>query len=87
MRDLVLVLRAAGTDNLPRGTRVRVRVVSTDLLTLDVHGALVTRLDDAGAEAAPEPEAEGDDEAAGPLTLAIALDDPAPSSDKDAVAP
>jgi exoribonuclease-2 len=84
---LPLVLRAAGTDNLPRGTRVRVRIVSTDLLTLDVHGALVTRLDDAGADAAPEPEAEGDDEAAGPLTLAIALDDPAPSSDKDAVAP
>ena len=84
---LPLVLRAAGTDNLPRGTRVRVRIVSTDLLTLDVHGALVTRLDDAGADAAPEPEAEGDDEAAGPLTLAIALADPAPSSDKDAVAP
>lgn len=84
---LPLVLRAAGTDNLPRGTRVRVRVVSTDLLTLDVHGALVTRLDDAGADVPPEPEVEGDDEAAGPLTLAIALDEPVTSSDKDAVAP
>ena len=57
------------------------------LLTLDVHGALVTRLDDAGADVPPEPEVEGDDEAAGPLTLAIALDEPVTSSDKDAVAP
>jgi exoribonuclease-2 len=95
---LPLVLRAAGTDSLARGTRVRVRIVSTDLLTLDVHGALLARLDDVTAPTAAAEEAEeaeGEDDAAGPLTLAIALDDAAVAdaaaaadgADKDASAP
>ena len=75
---LPLVLHAAGTDSLPRGTRVRVRLVSTDLLTLDVHGALLARLDDEPAAAADEGEVEDDDLGAGPLALAIATDEPAP---------
>lgn len=77
---LPLVLRAAGTDTLPRGTRVRVRLVSTDLLTLDVHGALVTRLDDeASATATDEGEGEDTDADTGTLTLAIAVDEPPPA--------
>jgi len=79
---LPLVLRAAGTENLPRGTRVRVRIVSSDLLTLDVHGALVARLgDEASTLDAGEADAEGDGEDAdvGTLTLAIAVDDPPPA--------
>ena len=88
---LPLVLRAAGTESLPRGTRVRVRLVSTDLLTLDVHGALLARLDDEPAAAAEESDAEDDDLGAGPLALAIATDEPAtediaaaPAKDADA---
>ena len=87
---LPLVLRAAGTESLPRGCRVRVRLVSTDLLTLDVHGALVGRLDDAAAGKLPGAEADGadagdggdgdDDASSGPLTLAIAVDE-APSAE------
>jgi exoribonuclease-2 len=76
---LPLVLRAAGTESLPRGTRVRVRIASMDLLTLDVHGALVTRLD-AAVEAEEETD-EAEEEVAGPLTLAIAVDEPAPAED------
>jgi exoribonuclease-2 len=85
---LPLVLRAAGTESLPRACRVRVRLVSTDLLTLDVHGTLVGRLDEAAAGKLPGAEADGadagdsgdgdDDAPSGPLTLAIAVDE-APS--------
>ncbi|GAB4036454.1 MAG: RNB domain-containing ribonuclease [Rubrivivax sp.] len=72
---LPLVLRAAGTESLPRGTRVRVRLASLDLLTLDVHGTLLARLD----EAAPAAETEdADEEEAGPLALEIAVDLAAP---------
>jgi exoribonuclease II len=72
--DVPLVFRANGAEGLSRGARVRVRIASTDLLTLDVHASVVARLDDTGA--APEsnqPDAEGDEtsESAGPLTLAI----------------
>jgi exoribonuclease-2 len=75
---LPLVFRVPGTESLPRGTHVRVRINGCDLLTLDVHAAFVARLD----EAAPEPaddvsaEDEGEEAAAlaGPLTLAIDLD-------------
>lgn len=75
---LPLVFRALGTDSLPRGTHVRVRVTGIDLLTLDLHASLVARLDDGAAdEAAAEEEGEGDVEqaAAGALTLAIDLTD------------
>jgi exoribonuclease-2 len=76
---LPLVLRAAGTESLPRGTRVQVRIVSADLLTLDVHGALVARLDTAAATTADtadsaEAEAEDDADTVGALSLAIDLD-------------
>ncbi len=76
---LPLVLRATGTESLPRGTRVRVRITGSDLLTLDVWGSFVTRLEEPGA--APTPEAEEEEaegaEAAGPLALAIDVDEAA----------
>jgi len=75
---LPLVFRALGTDSLPRGTHVRVRVTGIDLLTLDLHASLVARLDDGAAdEATADEEGEGDAEqaAAGALTLAIDLTD------------
>jgi exoribonuclease-2 len=85
---LPLVLRAAGTEGLPRGSRVRVRLVCADLLTLDVHGALVTRLDQvvAQAEADALADEDADAEASGELTLAIDLDDAAAAPAAD-VAP
>jgi exoribonuclease II len=73
---LPLVFRVPGTDSLPRGSRVKVRVTGVDLLTLEVHAQLLARLDVAPAAT---DDAEPDDEAdtAGPLTLAIDLGDSA----------
>ncbi|HEY1392277.1 MAG TPA: RNB domain-containing ribonuclease [Methylibium sp.] len=73
---LPLVFRALGTEALPRGAHVRVRITGTDLLTLDVHANLMARLDaDEAAAAAPEADEGEEAEAAGPLTLAIDVQD------------
>lgn len=79
---LPLVFKAAGCDNLARGTHVRVRVDGVDLLTLDVHARLVARLDDEpAAEGAPEDADEAEEAGAGPLTLAIDVDEEAPPAE------
>ena len=91
--SLPLVFRARGAEALPRGAMVRVRTTGTDLLTLDLHAHVLHRIDDE-ALAASVPADEGADDAAddaadaaGPLTLAIDLDEPAPERDASAVAP
>jgi exoribonuclease-2 len=71
---LPLVFRALGTDGLPRGARVRVRITGTDLLTLDLHATLMTRLDDMAA-AVDDGDVEEAADTAGPLTLAIDVKD------------
>jgi exoribonuclease II len=78
---LPLVFRVPGTENLPRGARVRARVAGIDLLTLDLHATLAARID-APAEAADD--VEEDAEVSGPLTLAI---DVAEAVAGDAAAP
>ncbi|MBL8352092.1 MAG: RNB domain-containing ribonuclease [Burkholderiaceae bacterium] len=90
---LPLVFKALGCESLARGTHVRVRITGIDLLTLDLHASLATRLDDAApVEVAAD---EGDDEAAAaaPLHLAIDLGDApaeaaaaAPTADGNATA-
>jgi exoribonuclease-2 len=83
---LPLVFRVAGTESLPRGSRVRVRITGLDLLTLELHASLAARLDDPAAAATDTAAAdaagddEGDEEGADPaptLHLAIELDDAA----------
>ena len=76
--SLPLVFRATGCDALQRGTRVRVRLVSTDGLTLEVHASLLARLDEPLAAPTSGPQ-DGDDEDAAPplIGLTIALDDTA----------
>ena len=49
---LPLIFRVPGTETLPRGSRVRARITGIDLLTLDLHASLGTRLDE--PVAAPE---------------------------------
>ena len=76
-----LVLPVLGAQGLPRGARVRVKLGDIDLITLDVSGTVVERLD-----TAPEPaveEAEDEDEAvAGPIAIAVDVNDTeTPSSD------
>ena len=87
---LPLVFKALGCEALPRNARVRVRITGMDLLTLDLHANLASRLDDlaskpAGANPAdspPESTADDEDEdtlAAAPLTLAFDMGDAAPA--------
>jgi exoribonuclease-2 len=80
---LPLVFRALGTESLPRGAHVRVRLTGSDLLTLELHATLLSRIE---APAAPEaalaePEAEDESPDAGALRLAIDLDEPAVAAD------
>ncbi|HSI60673.1 MAG TPA: RNB domain-containing ribonuclease [Ideonella sp.] len=89
-----LVFRALGTESLPRGAHVKVRITGLDLLTLDLHANLLARLDDVApaAGAADEAEAGGDegddgDEPAVGLTLAIDLADAEAGAEAGADAP
>ncbi|MCX7659904.1 MULTISPECIES: RNB domain-containing ribonuclease [Caldimonas] len=77
--SLPLVLRATGTENLPRGAHVRVRITGVDELTLDVHANLIERLDEIPPEAVDD-DSEDDTAAAGPIALAIELDDGDPAA-------
>jgi exoribonuclease-2 len=71
-----LVFRLPGTENLPRGSRVRARVNGMDLLTLELHATLAARLDETPPAAdAGEATEDDDTEPTGALQLAIALDD------------
>ena len=80
---LPLVFKAAGCDGLARGTHVRVRVDGVDLLTLDLHARLVARLEDemAEADAATEDADDAEEASAGPLTLAIDVNEEAPPAE------
>ncbi len=85
--ELPLVFRAIGAETLPRGAAVRVRVGSTDLLTLDVQASVVARLDDAATAADDAVVSDESDEAAdtaGPLTLAIDLQSDGPEGEPSA---
>jgi len=94
---LPLVLPVLGAQELPRGTRVRVKLGSIDEVTLDVGGTVLQRLD-ADATPAPDEDIEADEQteplAAGPITIAVDLNDGTADSDNpaapaaaDAVAP
>ncbi len=78
---LPLVFRALGAEALPRNARVRVRITGTDLLTLDLHANVIARIDDpaTASDDAQEVDDPADDngDSAGPLTLAIDMQDAA----------
>jgi exoribonuclease-2 len=77
--SLPLVLPAMGTDALPRGAHVRVRLGEIDEISLEVSGTVIERLDlpvDELDESASD-ESDGEDEGlAAPLALAISVDEP-----------
>ena len=78
---LPLVFTVMGAQGLPRGTRVRVRLGQIDDIALDVHGTVIEVLD--AAAASPEPADEEDESAAaGPIAIAVDLDE-ADSASKD----
>ena len=86
---LPLVFKASGCDGLARGTHVRLRIDGIDLLTLDLHAKLLARLDQ--DEAAPADAADDADDVeeagAGPLTLAIDVNEESPPTEGAAATP
>jgi exoribonuclease-2 len=70
---LPLVLPVMGAQGLPRGARVRVKLGEADLITLDIHGTVLERLDTGQAETAEDAvEAEDDEDVV--TSIAIAVD-------------
>jgi len=70
---LPLVLPVMGAQGLPRGARVRVKLGEADLITLDIHGTVLERLDVGQAETSEDTvEAEDDEEVV--TSIAIAVD-------------
>ena len=86
--ELPLVLPAMGAQGLPRGARVRIRLGAIDEITLDISGTVIERLD-AAAEASLDMEADtdgdsedgNDDLAAGPIAIAVEVDEPQAEAD------
>lgn len=80
--SLPLVLPVMGAQDLPRGARLRVRLGAVDTIALDVTGSVVERLDvpgvgaaSGGDEQALDDEGDDDDPVAGPLAIALDLDE------------
>ncbi|MDP2254544.1 MAG: RNB domain-containing ribonuclease [Polaromonas sp.] len=77
--ELPLVLSALGAQGLPRGARVRVKLGAIDEITLDISGTVIERLDTvADDEAAAQMEEEDgeSDMAAGPISIAVDVNEP-----------
>ncbi|MDR3451699.1 MAG: RNB domain-containing ribonuclease [Rhodoferax sp.] len=77
--ELPLVLPVLGTQNLPRGARVRVKLGAIDEITLDVNGTVIERLDQAPEAALQDDEGsedeDEDDAVAGPIAIAVDMDE------------
>jgi exoribonuclease II len=81
--DLPLVLPVLGGGDLPRGAKVRVKLGEIDLITLDVSGTVIERLDVAAEALAAEDEGE-DEAVAGPISIAVDVNE---STDSESAAP
>jgi exoribonuclease-2 len=83
--DIPLVLLVMGAQGLPRGAKVRVKLGDIDLITLDVHGTVIERLDSPVAEATPDDTEVDEEEVAGPIAIAVDVsDNPEGSNDNPA---
>jgi exoribonuclease II len=81
-----LVMNVMGAEGLPRNARVRVRLGAVDDISLDIGGSVIERLDAEAAPATPGQDDDSDDsgdteELSGPLTIAVDMDDAAPTGD------
>ena len=78
-QDIPLVLPVIGSQGLPRNARVRVKLGEIDLITLDVHGTVVERLDapelnasvNSESDAETIDDGESDEDMAGPIAIAV----------------
>ena len=77
--NLPLVLPVMGSGNLPRGTRVLLRISGIDNISLDVHGQFIEVLQDAATlsgDITTQNQQDDDDETpAGPLAIAVDVDE------------
>ncbi|WNO05908.1 ribonuclease catalytic domain-containing protein [Rhodoferax mekongensis] len=69
--DIPLVLPVLGAQGLPRHAKVRVKLGEMDLITLDVQGTVLERLDAPVEADNQDEEDDGDDEVAGPIAIAV----------------
>jgi exoribonuclease-2 len=76
---LPLVFSVMGAQSLPRGARVRVKLADVDLMALDLRGTVIAHLDAEGQGAEPEEVEDEDNLPAGPVTIAVDLNDSSPS--------
>jgi len=83
---LPLVLPVLGAQDLPRGARVRVKLGDIDLVSLDIHGTVLERLDVA-PEVFDADEEPDDDSVVGPITIAVDLTDADAQADTTANPP
>ena len=77
---LPLVFSVMGSQTLVRGARVRVRLGAVDPIALDVHGSVTEVL---GEQITPSSSdgAEDEEDAAGPLAIAVDVSEPEPGSE------
>jgi exoribonuclease II len=72
---LPLVIPVLGAADLPRGSHVRVKLGDIDPITLDVHGTVLERLDVVLEPLAAEEEEAEDEPVAGPIAIAVDVND------------
>jgi exoribonuclease-2 len=88
--DIPLVLPVMGAQGLPRAAKLRVRLGEIDLITLDVHGTVIERLDAPAPASGQDQTGDGeeedeDDEVAGPIAIAVDVsENPEASGDNPA---
>jgi exoribonuclease II len=73
--ELPLVLPVLGGGSLPRGARVLVQLGEIDPITLDVKGTVLQRLDVVPEPLSAEEEEAEDEPVAGPIAIAVDVND------------
>ena len=81
---LPLVLPVLGAGELPRGSRVRVKLGEIDEISLDVHGTVVERLDVAPETVSVEDDTADEEPVAGPIAIAVDVSDSEAAADNPA---
>ncbi|MEZ5717048.1 MAG: RNB domain-containing ribonuclease [Burkholderiaceae bacterium] len=89
---LPLVFPVLGAQNLPRGARLRVRLGEVDEISLDLHGTVLERLDDPldTSDDGPVDDEGGEDDdsaVAGPIAIAVDVNEPEAGATADNPAP